>query len=459
MAVDDGTRATDRRMKNLDVRLQKAYFDAYLKACDNNEKAIEKLAKFAPDALREKGMTEAQIRTAAINYKTQVERTAGIVKNIANEIANTSETARKIIEGEKLNIFDINYRGALDSVDNQLGFAVDWTIYDKNQLKAILDSDIMPFEKVGAREKYVRAQKDIARGYVRERAYGRLGDDKAITARLQNELLQAIILGESIPQITTRIKQTADVSRRQARTIARTETLRVANQGRMLGFGQAADMGIEMDKQWIATNDKRTRDSHLHMHGEKVGVNDKFSNGLYYPLDPDGPPEEVINCRCTMVSVLKGYSFSGGAKKQGENVLTNAPDSGIMDSGGGKNVMFDSEKAAEILDKQEPISQDIISRVKNNLAEKGVILDQSAEIDNYLLFTGKEAATYSDGTMIMHTNVSASGFYEELIHYGQLKLPMPKGRGFNRTFKPLAYLERYRVLPCFRLTFTIYDFC
>ena len=83
--------------------------------------------------------------------------------------------------------------------------------------------------------------------------------------------------------------------------------------------------------------------------------------------------------------------------------------------------MLSSEKVQEIINKQVPVSKDILNRVKNNLTEKGIVLAQSEEIDNYLLSQSKEAATYSDGSMIMHTKVSASGFFEELIHYGQIK--------------------------------------
>jgi hypothetical protein len=31
-------------------------------------------------------------------------------------------------------------------------------------------------------------------------------------------------------------------------------------------------------------------------------VGDEFVNGLRHPGDPEGPPEEVIHCRCTIVA-------------------------------------------------------------------------------------------------------------------------------------------------------------
>ena len=81
---------------------------------------------------------------------------------------------------------------------------------------------------------------------------------------------------------------------------------------------------------------------------------------------------------------------------------------------------FQSEKALEILSKQKPMNKGTIERVKAALSRKGVVLEQSDEWDRHLMFTGKEAVTFTDGTMVMHTKVSASGFYEELIHYGQI---------------------------------------
>jgi hypothetical protein len=81
---------------------------------------------------------------------------------------------------------------------------------------------------------------------------------------------------------------------------------------------------IEMDKQWIATLDDRTRDNHAHMHMEKAEMDEPFSNGLMHPLDPDGPPEEVINCRCSVVSVLRGSKGSKAYKELEERISKKA---------------------------------------------------------------------------------------------------------------------------------------
>ena len=47
------------------------------------------------------------------------------------------------------------------------------------------------------------------------------------------------------------------------------------------------------------------RDSHIGTHGQIRPLNVPFTTGLgnklLYPLDPNGPPEDVINCRCVEI--------------------------------------------------------------------------------------------------------------------------------------------------------------
>ena len=67
------------------------------------------------------------------------------------------------------------------------------------------------------------------------------------------------------------------------------------------------------------------------------------------------------------------------------------------------------------------MDKEVLARVKRSLATKGVIVEQSAEIDKWLISKGAEAVTFSGGMILMHTKVSASGLFEELIHYGQIR--------------------------------------
>lgn len=83
--------------------------------------------------------------------------------------------------------------------------------------------------------------------------------------------------------------------------IVRTEGGRIQSQAQMEACQIAKDRGATIVKQWDATLDDRTRESHQMVDGEIRDIDDPFSNGLMYPRDPKGDPEEVINCRCAML--------------------------------------------------------------------------------------------------------------------------------------------------------------
>ena len=72
-------------------------------------------------------------------------------------------------------------------------------------------------------------------------------------------------------------------------------------------MADASKDGIILDKQWLATKDERTRDSHAHLDGEIRKWNERFSNGLRYPQDPQGEVGEVYNCRCAMREITRGF--------------------------------------------------------------------------------------------------------------------------------------------------------
>lgn len=89
--------------------------------------------------------------------------------------------------------------------------------------------------------------------------------------------------------------------------IARTEALKVTEQVRADSMADVADQaGIDQGlivKQWSATNDNRTRDTHAALDGQARLMEDPFDSEsgaqLDHPGDGSAPPEEVINCRCT----------------------------------------------------------------------------------------------------------------------------------------------------------------
>ncbi|MFB7936665.1 phage minor head protein [Streptomyces sp. NPDC056049] len=130
------------------------------------------------------------------------------------------------------------------------------------------------------------------------------------------ELERGIREQESVPDIAARVSTvlTATGSERwpnRAVTVARTETLAAVN----AGVYRSAQLDAEQRgdpapfKQWIATADPRTRDTHREADKQRTLLSEPFNVGtaqLLFPGDPRGPAGEVINCRCSMFPVVLG---------------------------------------------------------------------------------------------------------------------------------------------------------
>lgn len=113
--------------------------------------------------------------------------------------------------------------------------------------------------------------------------------------KLKSQFSQAIDANETREQLVDRIKETySGFTESRAKTIARTEVHGATEQGTLDAYKQA---GVSI-KIWVAVTDGVTRESHAMLDGEEVPINGYFSNGLFMPGDPNGPAEEVINCRC-----------------------------------------------------------------------------------------------------------------------------------------------------------------
>jgi len=62
---------------------------------------------------------------------------------------------------------------------------------------------------------------------------------------------------------------------------------------------QAVNDGRQVTKTWNVTS-LDPRRSHAAINGETVGVEERFSNGLRFPGDPDGDIDETAGCKCRL---------------------------------------------------------------------------------------------------------------------------------------------------------------
>ena len=144
-----------------------------------------------------------------------------------------------------------------------------------------------------------------------------LKDTRWNIKRLNAEILQGIMQGESMDKIGMRLRPFVGGNKAAALRNARTAVTSAENAGKLDSMADAeGKYGIVYKKRWVATHDNRTRDSHAAIDGEEVFLDESFSNGCDYPADPKGEPEETFNCRCTMNRVLWGIYQADGSFKR-----------------------------------------------------------------------------------------------------------------------------------------------
>ena len=140
---------------------------------------------------------------------------------------------------------------------------------------------------------FIRARANQLAGQVTDTTY----------SAIQQALADGVANGASIDDLARGVQDVFDVaSRSRAQTIARTEVISASNGSASLAAAQLpAD--VAAGQEFIATRDERVRDDHADADGQIVAMGAPFEVGgesLLYPGDPDGSPENVINCRCTV---------------------------------------------------------------------------------------------------------------------------------------------------------------
>lgn len=135
-----------------------------------------------------------------------------------------------------------------------------------------------------------------------------IGNELWFNAR--TEIAAGLAAGEDIPTIAQRVREAAGVTEPRARVIARTESHGARNTVNAASVRRAANAFGSADafsRRWQAAEDARTRPTHVDADGQTVGLNEPFTVGgasLDFPGDPAGPPGEVINCRCTTITII-----------------------------------------------------------------------------------------------------------------------------------------------------------
>lgn len=282
-------RWTQAQLDELEERIKKEYKTAYIEVkqtasayfatlqdrIDKEEEAW-KAGRYTDDQF--KAWKQAQIARG--------QRWEAVRDDLANRITTANQAAAAYINDTTPGIYALNHNYESYLIDQ--AEPISWTLYDENTIKRLMyDENHSEFRTVSINP-------------VRDYNWNR--------EQIQTAITSGILQGKSMQQMADAFLGVMGRNQTAAIRNARTAVTSAQNGGRQDCYEKAQAAGIELKKEWIATLDDRTRASHGDLDGERVEVDEPFSNGLMYPGDPDGAPAEVYNCRCTTRAVLPGIT-------------------------------------------------------------------------------------------------------------------------------------------------------
>lgn len=311
---DKAVLASDALEARLTKRIETVYGAALKKAIAENKRFFQKLrdidsGKIQPPASYD---TPEKVKKWREGYIRELMRQENVIASIRQQIELAGAAIAPEIKQEMANIYAVNRNYTATQISSAAGVSAAsvnlMTGVTRRQAEIILRDTQPLFSKI---------------------AYQNLQTAPAIMRRLQNEMTQAALLGESQQKIVKRIRSVMGNSASNARRIAQTERTRLQSQSRAEQLKEAEDMGITTTKTWTARM-VNTRESHAALDGKTVYESEKFKtiwgNELSYPGDPSAPAREVINCHCVMVP---GVELAGDKKAPAER-LPKVADGGIM---------------------------------------------------------------------------------------------------------------------------------
>ena len=303
---DKGRQESDKELRRLEKKIEKEYTEAL---SDLQEKANAYFEEFsAQDKLMKAKWTAGDITEKEYKEWRQAKMLSGerydqMVDTLATDLTNKNRIAAAMINKTLPEAYAANSNWSAYQICRETGRNVAFDLVDHKTVERLMKDNpkLLP-SKAGIK---------IAK------------DKRWNQQKIRSALTQGILSGESNQNIAKRLQGVTDMSASASIRNARTMTTAAENAGRMDRFEEAKEMGIKMKKTWVATLDDRTRDAHALLDGQTVDVDEPFDSILgpiMYPGDPDADPENVYNCRCTMITQIAGYERDISDRVMGESL-------------------------------------------------------------------------------------------------------------------------------------------
>ena len=404
---------TDEKLEEMEKRLSAIYSRAgkeigerWKEYLAESQAEIDELQKSYE--LAKKGGDAKEIKKAGIALsRAKKDRTLmdsrfkALTETTAAQLANVNKTALAYINGELPEVYSINYNALEPSVDGVGGYS--FALVDADTVKnlATTDKSLLPYKQLDEKT-----------------------DIRWNVKKMNAEVLQGILQGDPMDRIAQRLSKVADMNATAAIRNARTMVTSAENKGRQDSYARAEADGIILQKEWISTNDSRTRHSHAALDGAIVDQDKKFDNGLMYPGDPNGRPEEVWNCRCTVAAKVNGFNKVQYNKSHGL-APTNRD---------GKEIIFSDKMQNGKWNESVDIITELSGQYKTKLLDVGIGSEKSAgsvQISGSIMrlsSTSTATAVHEFAHTISMENQTKFGLYDEKDFWKEI-------RGVQRKYK------------------------
>ena len=411
--ADKAHRLTDEKLEEMEKRLSAIYSRAEKEIGERwkeylveSQAEIDELQKAYE--LAKKGGDAKEIRKAGIALsRAKKDRTLmdnrfkALTETTAAQLANVNKTALAYVNGQLPEVYSINYNALEQSVDGIGGYS--FALVDADTVKnlATTDKSLLPYKQLDEKT-----------------------DIRWNVKKMNAEVLQGILQGEPMDKIASRLSKVTEMNETAAIRNARTMVTGAENKGRQDSYARATADGIILQKEWISTNDSRTRHSHAVLDGAIVDQDKKFDNGLLYPGDPNGRPEETWNCRCTVAAVVKGFNKVQYNKSHGL-APTNRD---------GKEIVFSEKMQNGKWNESVDIITELSGQYKTKLLDVGIGSEKSAgsvQISGSVMrlsSTSKATAVHEFAHTISMENQTKFGLYDEKDFWKEI-------RGVQRKYK------------------------
>lgn len=307
--ADRTRKQTDKELAHLERKIYDLYAtsqaeisEKWRKYMSFHKKKLDKLYNELQEA-KKSGDKDA-IRDATEKYERAVKnvtlndkRYKAMINETTAKIANVNQIALDYVNGDMPKIYTLNYNAFGDEEIDGYTF----TLTNEDAVKNLM---------LNNRLRLPTKQLD------------RIKDKKWNAKNINSQLMQGILMGESIDKISKRLRNVTNMNQASAIRNARTMVTSAENRGRQDSFKRAEKDGIIMVRKWVATHDERTRVWHADLNGVEVGVDEPWENDygkIMYPGDPTADPCNVYNCRCSERAHIVGFDWGKKDKDQQDN--------------------------------------------------------------------------------------------------------------------------------------------